>query len=171
MSPEEVFDIVVYQIGALKGFCDIYGAKLHHVKPHGALYNLAAKNAEIAEAIAKAVGRIDEDLIFYGLSGSFLISEAEKLGLQTRSEVFADRTYKADGTLTPRTEPNALIDDSKQAIAQVLEMIFSQQVTATNGEQVALKAETICLHGDGANALEFAKLINAELTKCGIKLM
>ena len=171
MSPEEVFDIVVYQIGALKGFCDIYGVKLHHVKPHGALYNLAAKNVEIAEAIAKAVGRIDEDLIFYGLSGSFLISEAEKLGLQTRSEVFADRTYKTDGTLTPRTEPNALIDDSKQAIAQVLEMIFSQQVTATNGEQVALKAETICIHGDGANALEFAKLINAELTKCGIKLM
>ncbi len=171
MSAEEVFDIVVYQVGALKGFCDIYGVNLHHVKPHGALYNMAAKNAEIAAAIAEAVGRIDEDLIFYGLSGSFLISEAEKLGLQTSSEVFADRTYKADGTLTPRSEPNALIHDSKQAIAQVLEMIFSQRVTATNGEKVALKTETICIHGDGKQALEFAKLIHAALKAKNIKIV
>jgi len=170
MSAGEIFDIVIYQVSALKGICEAYGAKLHHVKPHGALYNKAAKDIETAQAIAQAVKKIDETLIFYGLSGSFLISEAEKTGLRTTSEVFADRTYNVDGTLTPRTESNALITDKKQAIAQVLEMIFDQKVTATNGEKVALKAETICIHGDGDNALDFAKLINAELTKCGIRI-
>lgn len=170
MSAGEIFDVVLYQVAALKGICEAFGATLNHVKPHGALYNTAAKNAEISAAIAEAVKKIDDNLIFYGLSGSYLISEAEKIGLRTASEVFADRTYTADGTLTPRTEPNALISDSKQAIAQVLEMIFNQKVTATNGEKVALKAESICLHGDGKHALEFAKLIHAELTKCGINI-
>lgn len=170
LSANEVFDIVLYQVSALKGICEAFGAKLNHVKPHGALYNTAAKNAETARAIAEAVKKIDKNLVFYGLSGSFLIFEAEKLGLQTASEVFADRTYQTDGTLTPRTEPNALIHDSKQAIAQVLEMIFEQKVTATNGEKVSLKAETICIHGDGAHALEFAKKINADLTECGINI-
>ncbi len=170
MSAGEIFDIVVYQVGALKGFCEIYGVKLHHVKPHGALYNLAAKEPETARTIAEAVQKIDENLVFYGLSGSFLISEAEKIGLKTKSEVFADRTYQPDGSLTPRSESNALIIDSKQAIAQVLEMIFAQTVTATNGEKFALKTETICLHGDGAKALEFAKLIAGELTRSGIQI-
>jgi UPF0271 protein len=170
MSAAEIFDIVLYQVSALKGICEAFGAKLHHVKPHGALYNKAAKDFETAQAIAQAVKKIDENLIFYGLSGSFLITEAENIGLQTASEVFADRTYKADGALTPRSEPNALITDSKQSIAQVLEMIFDQKVTATNGEKIALKAETICIHGDGANALESAEQINIELTKCGIKI-
>jgi 5-oxoprolinase (ATP-hydrolysing) subunit A len=170
MSAGEIFDIVLYQISAVKGICEASGAKLNHVKPHGALYNQAAKNAEISAAIVEAVKRTNENLVFYGLSGSFLISEAEKIGLRTASEVFADRTYRADGTLTPRTEPNALIHDSKQAIAQVLEMILEQKVTAADGEKVALTAETICLHGDGKHALEFARLINAELTRCGIKI-
>jgi UPF0271 protein len=170
MSAREIFDIVLYQISAVRGFCEAFGARLNHVKPHGALYNKAAKDAEVSAAIAEAVKKSDENLIFYGLSGSCLITEAEKLGLKTASEVFADRTYAPDGTLTPRTEANALIHDSKQSIAQVLEMIFDQKVTATNGEKVSIKAETICIHGDGANALEFAKLVNAELTKCGIKI-
>jgi len=170
MSASEIFDIVLYQVSAVKGVCEAFGARLNHVKPHGALYNKAAKDAEIAAAIAEAVKLSDESLIFYGLSGSFLITEAEKTGLRTASEVFADRTYTSEGTLTPRTESNALIHDSKQAIAQVLEMIFDQKVTAANGEKVSLKAESICIHGDGANALEFAQLINAELTKCGIKI-
>lgn len=170
MSATEIFDVVLYQVSALKGICEAFGAKLHHVKPHGALYNQAAKDIETAQAIAEAVKKIDQNLIFYGLSESFLISEAENIGLRTASEVFADRTYAADGTLTPRTEPNALIIDSNQAIAQVLKMIFDQKVIATNGQKIALKAETICIHGDGVNALEFAKLINAELTKCGVKI-
>jgi UPF0271 protein len=170
MSAREIFDIVLYQISAVKGICEAFGARLNHVKPHGALYNQAARDAETAVAIAEAVRRADENLIFYGLSGSLLITEAETLGLKTASEAFADRTYQADGTLTPRTAPNALIHDSKEAITQVLEMIFDQTVTAAGGEKVALKAETICIHGDGANALEFARLINAALTKNGVKI-
>lgn len=170
MSADEIFDIVLYQVAALKGICEALGSRLNHVKPHGALYNTAAKDTSVAAAIAEAVKKIDSGLIFYGLSGSFLISEAERIGLPTASEVFADRTYKTDGTLTPRTESNALIHDSKQAVAQVLEMIFEQKVTATDGAKIALKAETVCIHGDGANALEFAKIINAELTRCGINI-
>jgi 5-oxoprolinase (ATP-hydrolysing) subunit A len=170
MSASEIFDIVLYQVSALKGICEAFGGKLRHVKPHGALYNQAAKNGEVARAIAEAVKKIDKNLIFYGLSGSYLISEAEKIGLQTASEVFADRTYQPDGTLTPRSEANALIHDKKQAIAQVLEMIFDQKVTATNGEKVALKAETICIHGDGKNALEFAKTICENLQKHNIQI-
>ena len=163
LSANEIFDLVLYQVAALKGICEALGGKLNHVKPHGALYNQAAKNPEIAAAIAESVKKIDENLIFYGLSGSCLISEAEKIGLQTASEVFADRTYQPDGTLTPRTDSNALITDSNQSITQVLEMIFEQKVTTINGEKVALKAETICIHGDGKNALEFARLIRENL--------
>jgi UPF0271 protein len=170
MAASEIFDIVLYQVAALKGVCEALGTRLNHVKPHGALYNTAAKNAEIAAAIAEAVKKSDENLIFYGLSGSFLITEAEKINLRTASEVFADRTYQPDGALTPRSEANALIHDKQQAIAQVLEMIFEQKVTATNGEKIALKTETVCIHGDGKHALEFAKMINEELTKCGVKI-
>ncbi len=168
LSAREIFDIVLYQVSALKGMCEAYGATLHHVKPHGALYNQAAKDANLAEAIAKAVKAIDKNLIFYGLSNSFLISEAEKIDLKTASEVFADRTYQKDGTLTPRIESNALIDGTEKAVSQVLQMIKEQSVTAATGEKVSLKAETICIHGDGANALEFAAAIHQKLTEKGI---
>jgi UPF0271 protein len=170
MSAREIFDIVLYQVSALKGICEALGAKLHHVKPHGALYNQAAKDAAMARAIAEAVKAIDAELIFYGLSGSFLISEAEKVGLKTASEVFADRTYRPDGSLTPRSEPNALIHDAEKSVAQVLQMIRSQSVTASGGEIVSIKAETVCLHGDGANALEFAGTINARLAENEISI-
>ncbi|MEP7037750.1 MAG: LamB/YcsF family protein, partial [Acidobacteriota bacterium] len=113
---------------------------------------------------------IDENLILYGLSGSFLISEAEKIGLRTASEVFADRTYQSNGTLTPRNLANALITDTEKAVSQVLQMISEQSVTAINGETISLKAETVCIHGDGAHALEFAKTINAKLKKKGINI-
>lgn len=170
MSSDEIFDIVLYQVSALKGICQSFGTNLHHVKPHGALYNLAAKDAEISKKIAEAVKAIDAGLIFYGLSGSFLISEAEKLGLKTASEVFADRTYQHDGKLTPRTEANALIKDAEAAAAQVLKMIKMQTVTATNGETIPIKAETICIHGDGENALEFAMTIYENLSNKKIKI-
>ena len=171
MSAQEIFDAVLYQVSAVKGVCAALGVRLNHVKPHGALYNQAAKDAEIARSIAEAVRAIDENLIFYGLSGSFLISEAEKIGLKTASEVFADRTYRADGSLTPRSQPNALIHDAEKAAAQVLQMIQNQTVTAVaNGETVSIKAETVCIHGDGANALEFAKTINARLAENGIAI-
>jgi len=164
MSPREIFDIVLYQIAAIKGICEAFGGELHHVKPHGALYNQAAKDAELAVAIAEAVKAIDANLILYGLSGSFLITEAEQLNLKTASEVFADRTYQADGNLTARSEPNALISDAEKATAQVLQMIREKSVTATSGETVFIKAETVCIHGDGAHALEFARAIWEKLT-------
>jgi UPF0271 protein len=163
MNAQEIFDVVIYQISALKGICEAFGAKLHHVKPHGALYNQSAKNRETAAAIAEAVKAIDKNLILYGLSNSFSIAEAEKIGLKTASEVFADRTYQPDGTLTPRTMPNALISDTKSAVTQILEMFKSQKVTAVNGEKISIKAETICIHGDGAHAFEFASTIRQNL--------
>jgi UPF0271 protein len=170
LAAGEIFDLVLYQVAAVKGVCEALGARLHHVKPHGALYNQAAKDAQLARAVAEAARAIDENLIFYGLSGSFLISEAEKIGLKTASEVFADRTYQPDGSLTPRSQPDALIHDAEKAAAQVLQMIRTQTVTATNGEPISIKAETVCLHGDGANALEFAKTINAKLAENGISI-
>jgi 5-oxoprolinase (ATP-hydrolysing) subunit A len=165
VSAQEVFDIVLYQTSALKGICEAFGTKLHHVKPHGALYNQAAKDKILAEAIANAVKKLDANLILYGLSGSCLIYEAEKIGLRTKSEVFADRTYQSDGSLTPRILPNALIKNTGEAIKQVLQMIDKHTVTAITGEIVNLKAETICIHGDGENAVEFAKTINETLKK------
>jgi UPF0271 protein len=170
MPAQEIFDIVLYQVSALKGICEASGGKLHHVKPHGALYNQAAKDAGFAVAIAEAVKAIDKNLIFYGLSGSFLISEAEKLGLKTASEVFADRTYQTDGNLTPRSEPNALIYDAGSVVEQVLQMIQTQTVTATSGETVPIKAETVCIHGDGEHALEFARMIRQKLIDNGIEV-
>jgi UPF0271 protein len=170
LSAQEIFDVVLYQVSALKGICAAFGATLHHVTPHGALYNQAANNAEFAAAISKAVKAVDESLILYGLSNSFLISEAEKIKLKTASEVFADRTYQADGTLTPRTETNALIYDTKKAVSQALQMIREQGVTAVTGERVSLKSETVCIHGDGENALDFAAAIHQKLTEKGISI-
>jgi UPF0271 protein len=170
LSANEIYDIVLYQIAAVKGICEALGGELHHVKPHGALYNQAAKDPDIAGAIAKAVKAIDENLIFYGLSGSFLISEAEKLGLKTASEVFADRTYQTDGSLTPRSEPNALVTNTENSVRQVLQMISEQRVTAVSGEEIPIRAETVCIHGDGAHALEFAMKIKGELIENGVEI-
>jgi UPF0271 protein len=170
MSAQEIFDIVLYQVAALKGICEASGGRLRHVKPHGALYNQAAKDANLAAAIAKAVKTIDANLIFYGLSGSFLISEAEKLNLKTASEVFADRTYQTDGSLTPRSASDALINDTEKAVEQVLQMIQTQTVTATNGERISIKAETVCIHGDGEHALGFARMIRKSLIENKIQI-
>lgn len=170
LSPQEIFDTVLYQIAAVKGICEALGGRLHHVKPHGALYNQAAKNVALSKAIAEAVKALDKNLIFYGLSGSFLISEAEKINLKTASEVFADRTYQADGNLTPRAKQNALIEDAEISISQVLQMIEEQTVMAANGEKIPIRAETVCIHGDGAHALEFAIAINAKLKANNIKI-
>lgn len=162
LSPSEIFDLVLYQVSALKGICEATGSRLHHVKPHGALYNRAAKDKALAKAIAESVKSLDGQLILYGLSGSCLISEAEAVGLRTASEVFADRTYQKDGSLTPRTEPDALIGITEIAARQVQKMVLDQTVIATCGAEISLKAETICIHGDGENAIEFAK----EICRC-----
>ena len=160
LSVEEVYDICIYQIGAMLNVVKAIGTTLHHVKPHGALYNMAAKDAGLAKAIAQATKDSHEDLILYGLSGSLLISEAEKIGLKTASEVFADRTYQNDGSLTPRTQPNAMIENTEAAVNQVIRMIRDKTVISTDGSIVPIEADTVCIHGDGGHATEFAQALN-----------
>jgi UPF0271 protein len=170
ISANEAYQITLYQIGALSGFVRAAHSKLHHVKAHGALYNMAAKDASLARAIVEAVHDFDSNLILYGLAGSEMITAAKKIGMATASEVFADRTYQDDGTLTPRTQNNALITNEQESIAQVLMMVGQQQVISVNKKAIPLKSETLCLHGDGAHAVEFAKLINARLKAEGINI-
>jgi UPF0271 protein len=170
LSPEDVAQSVYEQVRALAEVAAGCRVRLTHVKPHGALYNMAAKNVDLAKAIARAVKSLDADLIMYGLSGSHLITEAQKLGLKTASEVFADRTYTAGGTLTPRSQPDALIKDADESIKQVVQMINMGVVTATSGDDVPISAETVCIHGDGPHAVEFARAIRTRLEQEGIKV-
>ena len=163
-SPNEIYELVSQQIKIIQKIASECNAKLHHVKPHGALYNMAAKDKLLAKAIAQVVKDHDENLILYGLSNSYLISEAKAIGLKTASEVFADRTYRDDGTLTPRTQPNALIENEDDVIQQVLKMIKEGKVKTISGKEILIVAETICIHGDGKNAVEFAKAISETLS-------
>lgn len=170
ISTEEAYDMVVYQIGALNGFVHSEGGVLRHVKPHGALYNMAAANAKLAEAIAEAVYKVNPMLVLYGLSGSELIKAGHKLGLRVANEVFADRTYQNDGSLTSRKLPNALITDEEHAAAQSLRMVKNGLVTSANGLDVIIQADTICLHGDGEHAATFAAKIHTLLKEENIGL-
>lgn len=170
MSSAQVHEIVTDQIGVLAETARTAGGKIRHVKPHGALYNESARDAELAAAIAEAVRDIDSSLILFGLSGSRSIDEAKKLGLQTASEVFADRTYQTDGTLTPRTRPDALIEDTETALTQVIDMIKYGRVRSVDGIMIPIVAETVCIHGDGTNAVEFAREIRSILTKTDIAI-
>lgn len=165
ISPNEAYQLTLYQIGALNGFLKAAGSKLHHVKAHGALYNMAAKDIALAKAIVQAVFDFDSGLILYALAGSKMIAEAEKYGLATASEVFADRSYQDDGLLTPRSADHALITNEDDALSQVLGFALKQEVKSVNGNRIAVKAETVCLHGDGEHAVEFAKLIANRLKK------
>jgi 5-oxoprolinase (ATP-hydrolysing) subunit A len=168
VTPGEAYAYVVYQIGALAAFVKAEGGKMSHVKPHGALYNMAAKDAALAEAIAKAVYDVDPTLILYGLAGSELIRAGKKIGLRTASEVFADRTYQQDGSLTPRSDPRALIVDEQEAVLQVLAMVKEKRVRSLQGIDVPIEAETICIHGDGKKAVLFAKRLYEALRKEGV---
>ncbi|WP_182187600.1 LamB/YcsF family protein [Pectinatus frisingensis] len=170
ISAQEAYDITVYQIGALQGFIKSTGGHMQHVKPHGALYNMAAKDKSLAEAIAQAVFAVDNSLILFGLAGSELITAGDKIGLKTASEVFADRTYLADGSLMPRNQPGAVLSDEQKAIRQVLHMVKDGKVTAADGQELNVKADTICIHGDSAKALLFAEKINKALKTAGIAI-
>lgn len=170
ISPTEAYDLTVYQIGALHAVAASQGGTIHHVKPHGALYNMAAKDPALAEAIAKAVYDVSPKLILFGLAGSELITAGKRIGLPIANEVFADRTYTNEGTLTPRRNDNALITSDEAALTQVLQMVKTQTVTATTGEIVHLQADTICLHGDGEKAVVFAKMIYEVLKAEGIHI-
>ena len=159
----EVYQLVTDQLLKINNTVLECGGRLHHVKPHGALYNMAARDAVLASAIAKAVKDFDDKLIVYGLSGSAMITEAVKLGLQTANEVFADRTYQADGSLTSRSLPNALIQDTGTMLDQLMKFVKENKVRTITGEEISLQADTICIHGDGEHALAFARSIYKKL--------
>ncbi|HMJ46620.1 MAG TPA: 5-oxoprolinase subunit PxpA [Ferruginibacter sp.] len=163
LTADEIAEIIIYQVNALMAITKSAGTTLRHVKPHGALYNMAAKDPAIANAIARAVMAVDNNLILFGLSGSYLISEAKSLFLKTVSEVFADRTYQDDGSLTPRTLPGAMINDPDKAGLHALNMVLNGKVTTITGNDILVLAETICIHGDNPRAVEFAGTINKTL--------
>jgi 5-oxoprolinase (ATP-hydrolysing) subunit A len=170
LEEDAYYELVFKQLILFKKICNEKEVTLHHVKPHGALYNMAAKNKPLAAIIAKAVKDFDASLIFYGLNGSEMITAAKEIGLQTCSEVFADRTYQSDGTLTSRTEANALIQSTDESIKQVLKMVREQKVQSLQGDAISITAETICIHGDGEHAVSFAKEIYEQLLKENIQL-
>ncbi|SMO45845.1 5-oxoprolinase subunit PxpA [Melghirimyces algeriensis] len=170
ISPQEAYDWVIYQIGALDAFIRAKGGTMRHVKPHGALYNMASRNSKLADAIAEAVYHVNPELILVGLSGSELIHSGKRIGLKTASEVFADRTYQEDGSLTPRGAKGALIDDPEQAVKQVVRMVKDGKVRSQQGSDIPIVAETVCIHGDGSHAVSFASRIHEALSLEGIAL-
>lgn len=170
LSDEELYDLVHHQLLLLDKLCKAAGATLHHVKPHGALYNMAAKDQHMSTILAKAVHDFNPTLLYYGLSNSYMIGEAKAIGLQTVNEVFADRTYQNDGSLTPRSEKNALIHDTQEALTQVMQMIQSNTVNTMQGETIHIQAQTICLHGDGEHAVDFANAIHHFLQRNSITI-
>jgi UPF0271 protein len=170
LAGDEIYDLVILQLRTIDKIIKAGSQKLHHVKPHGALYNMSAKDPLIAKAIAQAVKDFDDDLILFGLSGSYSVSEAKAIDLKTANEVFADRTYQDDGSLTQRSLPNALIEDVEKSVQQALKMISEKSVTSVNGKNVSIIADTICIHGDGKNAVEFARQIFQSLTQNSIDI-
>lgn len=170
MSPTEIYQMMIYQISALQGFAHLFGTRVEHVKPHGALYNQAAKDRVLADAIAQAVADLDRDMFIFGLAGSELVDAGRRAGLRVAEEVFADRTYQADGSLTPRSQPDAMIHDSTVAVQRVVQMVKTGTVTATNGATVAIQANTICVHGDEPTALEFVQQLRTGLEQEGVAI-
>jgi UPF0271 protein len=168
VTPNEAYDLVLYQIGALAAFCRALGGRLSHVKAHGALYNMAAKDAELAAAIAQAVRDFDPGLVLFGLAGSELIRAGAGAGLKVANEVFADRSYQRDGMLTPRNRPNAMVGDVNAALARVERMVLEGTVRAVDGTDVKIEADTICIHGDEPGAAEFARELRALLARLGV---
>ena len=168
---QEVEDLVLYQISALAGIASAEGGKLQHVKPHGALYNMAAKDRALADVIAHAVAAIDETLILFGLSGSCLLEAGQAQGLRVASEVFADRAYTVDGSLVSRGEAGAVIHDPAIVVERGLQMVRDWEVTAVTGERVSVQADTICVHGDTPGAAELAARLRARLEAAGVKAL
>lgn len=163
ITPNDAYNYVLYQTGALQAFIQTQGGKLHHVKPHGALYNQAAKDLKLARAIAQAVKDLGDGVILYGLASSCVVQAAQELNVPIWQEVFADRRYTPEGYLAPRSQANALIEDEDEAVAQALRMANEGEVIALDGSVVKVQADTLCIHGDGASALDFAKKIRSLL--------
>lgn len=170
ITADEAYELTLYQIGALDAFLRAEGERLRHVKPHGALYNMAAKDLELALAIAAAVRRYSPALKLYGLAGSSLIQAGEHYGLETVSEVFADRRYQADCSLVPRTEANAVIDNEAVAVAQVLQIASTGMATSWDGAVVRLAGQTVCIHGDNPRSVALAASLRPALERARIEV-
>ncbi|KGQ36662.1 5-oxoprolinase subunit PxpA [Gallibacterium genomosp. 1] len=170
LPDEELKACLLYQLGAVKALCDAEGVSLSYVKPHGALYNQAAKDESLATLIALTIKQFDPSLKLMGLSGSLMLKVAQQCGLEIISEVFADRHYLADGSLVPRSQANALVDNDDEAISQVLQMVLLGSVKTVDGKDVSIQADSICLHGDGEHAILFAEKIRKALTEHQIHL-
>ena len=168
VTTEEVYDMVVYQVGALAAFAHAAGVMLQHVKAHGALYNMAVARADLAAAIARAVRDVDVGLRFFGLPGSHLVTEGEAVGLTTASEAFADRNYMPDGSLVSRRRADAYVHDVRVAVDRAVRMVREGVVRAVDGNDIAIRADTICIHGDGPHAGEFAQALRAGFEAVGI---
>lgn len=171
LSPDQIGELVTGQVAALAGIAAAEGVRLAHVKPHGALYNIAARDRDVAMAIARSVARFDPDLVLFGLSGSLLTAAGEAAGLRVAHEVFAERRYEADGSLTPRTHADAVIHDLDGAIAQVRRFVRDGAVIARSGERLPLRADTLCLHGDRPDAARFARSIRDALEADGVHIL
>lgn len=167
-SPKEVEAYVTYQIGALDAFCRKYGLRMNHVKPHGALYNMAVKNEDYAIAIVNAVKNFDSSIKLLAPFGSQMIIQAEKQGLDFACEIFADRAYESDGSLVARTKEGAMITDENEAVERVLTMITDGSVKSINGDIISIKADSVCVHGDGAKALAFVEKLRTAFAENGI---
>ncbi|MFU2074464.1 5-oxoprolinase subunit PxpA [Gallibacterium anatis] len=170
LPDDELKACLLYQLGAVKALCDAEGVSLSYVKPHGALYNQAAKDESLAALIALTIKQFDPSLKLMGLSGSLMLKVAQQHGLGIISEVFADRHYLADGSLVPRSRADALVDNDEEAIRQVLQMVLQGSVPTVDGQDVAIQADSICLHGDGEHAISFAEKIRKALTEKQIHL-
>ncbi|QIM64090.1 5-oxoprolinase subunit PxpA [Frederiksenia canicola] len=170
LPDDELKACLRYQLGAVRALCQAENVPLHYVKPHGALYNQAAKDPALARLIAETVKGFDPNLKLMGLSGSLMLTVAAEVGLGVIAEVFADRHYLADGSLVPRTRPDALVESDEKAIAQVLQMVEQQAVTSVEGFTIPIQADSICLHGDGAHAVEFAEKIRIALAERHIQI-
>ncbi|MBU3159262.1 LamB/YcsF family protein [Clostridium frigoris] len=170
VTPGEMKQYTIYQLGALYGFVKAAGVKMQHVKPHGAMYNMAAKDSKLAQAIIEGIWEVDKELIVLGSSGSEMIKAAKEKGLKAANEVFADRAYNVDGTLVARGLPGAMILDTDIAISRVIRMVTEGKVTAISGEDVDIKADSICVHGDNPEAVDFVRLIKEELSRAKVEI-
>jgi UPF0271 protein len=168
LTPEEIEAIVVYQVGALQGVCSSLGSRLGYVKAHGALYNRAARDVAVAEAIVRAVRSVDRSLVLLGLAGSAVIDAAEKLGVRAVSEVFLDRAYRGDGSLVPRSEAGAVLTDVHAVAERALQMVLTGPVQAVDGSVLGVRPQSLCTHGDGAHAVEMVSAVRRCLEESGI---
>ena len=171
IAPQEVKTMVQYQVGALQAFCKANGILLQHVKPHGAMYNMAGKDENLAMAICQGILEVDSDLILLGLSGSKMLEAAKACGLKCAKEVFADRAYEEDGSLVARTKAGAMITDENVAIDRVISMVKQGKVTAITGKEIAVEPDSICVHGDGEKAVAFVKKIRERLLQEHVEIL